>query len=148
MLSGKSHLSIIIFFWGGGWFTRTFLNPEKSFFFLLLKILAPQVHQGLLYFQNIWKRIPEFFFSADFISEYNTGGFINKLWRKATRFMSLMNKSISESIFIFVNYWLLTLELVMYQKMEPLKAFLNGFDAPINLSTRLFLRLLKLMLRD
>lgn len=32
---------------------------------------------------------------------YNMGGIINKLWLKATRFISLMSKSIFKSIFIF-----------------------------------------------
>ena len=59
-----------------------------------------------------------------------------------------MSKPISESIFIFVNYWLLTLELVIFQKMELLKPFLNEFDAAINLLVKLFLSCLKLILKD
>lgn len=90
-----------LFFWVIYW---AFLTPEKSFFILLLKILAHKIHQRLLYFQNIWKRILEFFFNSKFISEYNMGGFLNKLWLKTTMFISLMSKPISESVFIFVNY--------------------------------------------
>lgn len=64
-------------FWLINW---AFLTTEKPFFILLLKILAPKIYQTLLYFQNIWKRILKFFFSSNFISDYNIGGIINTLW--------------------------------------------------------------------
>lgn len=57
-----------------------------------------------LIFQNIWKRICEFFFISNFISDYHLGRILNKLWLKVTRFISPMSKSTSASIFIFVNF--------------------------------------------
>lgn len=59
-----------------------------------------------------------------------------------------------EQVHFWINiyYWpltVLTLELVIFQKMELLKPFLNKFDAPIKLLVKLyFLSCLKLMLKD
>lgn len=138
MLSGKSYLSLISFLVILGHLLGPSNSREVIFYSAFKDSRSPKYIKVCYIFQNIQKRILDFFFNSKFISEYNMERLINKLWLKATRFISLMSKSISESIFIFVNYWLLTLELVIFQKMELLKPFLNKFDAPIKLLVKLY----------
>lgn len=105
------------------WFLHDLYNSRK----VILSSFPDSSSQNTsktLIFQNIWKRILEYFFTSNFISEYHLGRIINKLW--------LMIKSISESIFIFVNYGWLTWELVICWKIGLLKSLLNEFDVPIN----------------